>query len=89
MKFQLKVETETRQKKKVVEDWSKQVNQLQWMNSNVIVENIHWALSEDAEVAKVKQPQNSKRRKFYYGKWYKLYDFDILALVTSKMTSKP
>ena len=31
---------------------------------NVIVENIHWALSEDAEVAEVKRPRNSKRRKF-------------------------
>ena len=36
---------------------------------NVIVENIHWALFEDAEVAKVKQPRNSKRQKFYYKKW--------------------
>ena len=26
---------------------------------NVNIENIHWALSEDAEVAKVKQPWNS------------------------------
>ena len=26
----------------------------------VIVENIHWALFEDAEVAKVKQPQNDE-----------------------------
>ena len=33
---------------------------------NVIVENIHWALSEDAEV---KQPRNSKRQKLYYKKW--------------------
>ena len=36
---------------------------------NVIVENIHWVLFEDAEVAEVKQPRNSKRRKFYYEKW--------------------
>ena len=36
---------------------------------NVIVENIPPALSEDAEVAEVKQPRNSKRRKFYYEKW--------------------
>ena len=52
---------------------------------NVIVENIHWALSEDAKVAEVvniqwalsedtkvaevKRPRNSKRRKFYYEKW--------------------
>ena len=35
---------------------------------NVIVENIPPALSEDAEVAEVKQPRNSKRRKFYYEK---------------------
>ena len=35
---------------------------------NVIVENIHWALFEDAEVAEVKRPRNSKRRKFYYEK---------------------
>ena len=35
---------------------------------NVIVENIHWALFEDAEVAEVKRPRNSKRRKFYYKK---------------------
>ena len=33
---------------------------------NVIVENIHWALLEDAEVAEVKQPRNPKQRKFYY-----------------------
>ena len=33
---------------------------------NVIVENIPQALFEDAEVAKVKRPQNSKGRKFYY-----------------------
>ena len=26
---------------------------------NVNIENIHWALSEDAEVAEVKQPWNS------------------------------
>ena len=56
---------------------------------NVIIENIHWALFEDAEVAEVKQPQNSKRRKFYYEKWKKLDYFEILASVTSKMTSKP
>ena len=31
---------------------------------NVIVENIPPALFEDAEVAEVKQPQNSKWRKF-------------------------
>ena len=36
---------------------------------NVIVENIPPSLSEDAEVAEVKRPQNSKRRKFYYEKW--------------------
>ena len=36
---------------------------------NVIVENIHWALFEDAEVAEVNRPRNSKRRKFYYEKW--------------------
>ena len=36
---------------------------------NVIVENIHWALFEDAEVAEVKRPRNSKRQKFYYKKW--------------------
>ena len=35
---------------------------------SVIVENIHWALFEDAEVAEVKRPRNSKRRKFYYEK---------------------
>ena len=56
---------------------------------NVIVDNIHWALFEDAKVAEVKQPQNSKQRKFYYEKWQKLDDFEILASVTSKMTSKP
>ena len=33
---------------------------------NVIVENIPPALFEDAEVAEVKQPRNSKRRKFFY-----------------------
>ena len=27
---------------------------------NVIIENIHWALFEDAEVAEVKRPQNPK-----------------------------
>ena len=32
---------------------------------NLIVENIHWALFEDAEVAEVKRPRNQKRRKFY------------------------
>ena len=31
---------------------------------NVIFEKIHWAPSEDAEVAEVKRPRNSKRRKF-------------------------
>ena len=36
---------------------------------NVAVENIHWALFEDAEVAEVKRPRNSKRQKFYYEKW--------------------
>ena len=36
---------------------------------NVIVENIPPALFEDAEVAEVKRPRNSKRRKFYYEKW--------------------
>ena len=36
---------------------------------NVIIENIPPALSEDAEVAEVKRPRNSKRRKFYYKKW--------------------
>ena len=36
---------------------------------NVIVENIHWALFEDAKFAKVKRPRNSKRQKFYYEKW--------------------
>ena len=36
---------------------------------NVIFENIHWALFEDAEVAEVKRPRKSKRRKFYYKKW--------------------
>ena len=36
---------------------------------NVIVENNHWALFEDAEVVEVKRPRNSKRRKFYYEKW--------------------
>ena len=35
---------------------------------NVIIENIHWTLSEDAEVAEVKQPRNSKRWKFYHEK---------------------
>ena len=35
---------------------------------NVIFEKIHWAHSKDAEVAEVKQPQKSKRRKFYYEK---------------------
>ena len=35
---------------------------------NVIVENIPPALFEDAEVAEVKQPRNSKRQKFYYEK---------------------
>ena len=35
---------------------------------NVIIENIPPALFEDAEVAEVKQPQNSNRRKFYYEK---------------------
>ena len=57
--------------------------------TDVIVENIHWALFEDAEVAEVKRPRNSKPRKFYYEKWLKLDDFEILASVTSKMTSKP
>jgi hypothetical protein len=33
---------------------------------NVIVENIPPALFEDAEVTEVKQPRNSKQRKFYY-----------------------
>ena len=36
--------------------------------NNVIVENIPPALFEDAEVAEVKRPRNSKRRKFYYEK---------------------
>ena len=36
---------------------------------NVIIENIPPALSEDAEVAEVKRPRNSKRQKFYYEKW--------------------
>ena len=45
--------------------WSVEPNDFK----NVIVENIHWALSEDAEVAKVKLPQNPKQRKFYYEKW--------------------
>ena len=27
---------------------------------NVIIENIHWALSEDAEVTKVKRPRNDE-----------------------------
>ena len=31
---------------------------------NVIFEKIHWAHSEDAEVAEVKQPQNPKQQKF-------------------------
>ena len=53
---------------------------------SVIVENIHWALFKDAEVAEVKRPQNSKQQKFYYKK---LDDFEILASVTSKMNSKP
>ena len=35
---------------------------------NVIVENIHWALSEDAKVTKVKRPRNPKQQKFYYEK---------------------
>ena len=33
---------------------------------SVIVENIHWALFKDAEVAEVKQPRNSKRRRLPY-----------------------
>ena len=45
--------------------------------------------AEVAEVAEVKRPRNSKRWKFYYKKWWKLDDFEILASVTSKMTSKP
>ena len=49
---------------------------------NVIVENIPPALFEDAEVAEVKQPRNSKRRKFYYEKSLKLDNFEILASVT-------
>ena len=52
---------------------------------NVIVENIHWALSEDAEVAKVKQPQNSKRRKFSNENLQKLDEIQNLASLTSKM----
>ena len=35
---------------------------------NVIVENIPPALFEDAEVAEVKWPRNSKQQKFYYEK---------------------
>ena len=35
---------------------------------NVIVENIPPALFEDAEVAEVKRPRNSKWRIFYYEK---------------------
>ena len=31
---------------------------------NVIFENIHWAHSEDAEVAEVKRPRNPKCQKF-------------------------
>ena len=54
---------------------------------NVIVENIPWALFEDAEVAEVKRPRNSKQQKFYCKKWYKLDDFEFLGSVTSKMTS--
>ena len=56
---------------------------------NVIVENIPPALFEDAEVAEVKRPRNSKGRKFYNEKWQKLDDFEILASVTLKTTSKP
>ena len=56
---------------------------------NVIFENIPTALFEDAEVAEVKQPRNSKQRKFYYETSQKLDDFEILASATSKMTSKP
>ena len=56
---------------------------------NVLFENIPPTLFEDAEVAEVKQPRNSKRRKFYCKKWLKLEDFEILASMTSKMTSKP
>ena len=54
---------------------------------NVIVENIPPALFEDAEIAEVKQPRNSKRQKFYYEKLYKLDDLEILASATSKMSS--
>ena len=32
---------------------------------NIIVENIHWALFEDAKVAEVKRPRNSKRQYRY------------------------
>ena len=31
---------------------------------NVIFENIHWALFEDAEVAEVKRPRNSKQQNY-------------------------
>ena len=56
---------------------------------NVISENIPPALLEDAKIAEVKRPRNSKRQKFYYEKSYKLDDLEILASATSKMTSKP
>ena len=38
----------------------------QW---NKLISKIHWALFMDAEVAEVKRPRNSKRKKFYYEKW--------------------
>ena len=56
---------------------------------NVIIEDIHGGPSEDTEVVEVKRPWNSKQLKFYFEKWWKLDDFEILASVTSKTTSKP
>ena len=35
---------------------------------NVIVENIPLAVFEDADVAEIQQPQNSKIQEFYYEK---------------------
>ena len=56
---------------------------------NVIFEKIPWAPSEDAEVTEVKQPWNTKPRKFSNENLWKLDEFQNLASATSKMTFWP
>ena len=56
---------------------------------NVIVENIPPALFEDAEVAEVKQPLNSKRWKFLNENLWKVDEIQNLVSGILKMTSWP